>query len=120
MNGEHPGSETAFGNCVKDEKCNFDAVSGYMRNFEQVERIGFSKLIVESISISSFIRTVTMMDRSSASIISKFMVKHFSFLNATKDFNFFYYFPVFGGYGCVGDLPIHLQKKYDDCMSGNV
>lgn len=29
-------------------------------------------------------------------------------------------FSVFGGYGCVGDLPIHLQKKYDDCLSGKV
>lgn len=44
VNGEHPGTETAFQNCVKNEKCNFDAVSGYMRNFEQVykERTGFS------------------------------------------------------------------------------
>lgn len=33
----------AFQNCVRNEKCNFDAVSGYMRNFEQVNRkTGFS------------------------------------------------------------------------------
>lgn len=26
---------------------------------------------------------------------------------------------VFGGYGCQGDLPKHLQKKFDDCIAGN-
>ncbi|KAJ6643981.1 Lysozyme [Pseudolycoriella hygida] len=27
---------------------------------------------------------------------------------------------VFGGYGCVGELPSHLQKKYEECLSGRV
>lgn len=41
VNGEDPDSETAFKNCVKSEKCNFDTVSAYMRNFEQVSSVMF-------------------------------------------------------------------------------
>lgn len=36
VGGEDPSSETAFKNCLASEKCNFEAVKGYMRNFDQV------------------------------------------------------------------------------------
>lgn len=54
VNGEDPGSQTAFQNCVRDEKCNIDAVSGYMKHFEQVYRTDcdtFLKIIFNIVSI---------------------------------------------------------------------
>uniref|UniRef100_A0A336K7V7 lysozyme n=1 Tax=Culicoides sonorensis TaxID=179676 RepID=A0A336K7V7_CULSO len=79
VNGEDPDSETAFKNCVKSEKCNFDTVSGYMRNFEQDCDNDGNVDCLDYIKIH-----------------------------------------VFGGYGCQGNLPPHLQKKYDDCIAGDV
>lgn len=73
VNGEHPDNEAAFKNCVKNEKCNFDAVSGYMRNFEQVQNwflyVNYKNIFNFFFSLYLTRRTVTMMDRSNVLII---------------------------------------------------
>lgn len=48
VNGADPDSETAFKDCLKSEKCNFDSVAGYMRNFEQV----FKSIIVKQFNVA--------------------------------------------------------------------